>query len=66
MADDRTLLAYIRTALSIFIFGVVILKFFPNFPNIFIIFITSIILGLVILAIGIVEFLFFRKEANGL
>ncbi len=64
LADERTLLAYIRTALSVFIFAIFILKFFPDYPDIFLIFITIVILGVIILTIGFVEYFVFLSKTK--
>ena len=64
MADDRTLLSFVRTSLSIFIFGIFLIKFFPEVPNIFLIFVLTIVFGIVVMVVGTVEYLIFRKEIN--
>ncbi len=64
LADERTLLSYIRTALSIFIFAIFLIKFFPEFPNIFLLFLAVNGLGVVLLLIGFAQFFFYRRQAD--
>lgn len=62
MADERTLLAYIRTGLSLFIFGIVIHKLYPESIYSGKIFVVSIIGGVLLLFWGIVRFFYFLRR----
>lgn len=55
LANERTLLAYIRTALSAWIFGMAGIKFFPEQPFIISLGWAAIAAGTVILLWGIVS-----------
>ena len=64
MANERTLLAYIRTTLAMFGFAVfILLQFGMNGKTIFYS-ITTFILSIAVLCIGIVRFYFYRKRIN--
>lgn len=52
LANERTLLAYIRTALSAWIFGMAAIKFFAESPLMVALGWTSVVSGIVILAWG--------------
>jgi putative membrane protein len=56
MANERTVLAYIRTALSILVFGVAVHKFYAESPLSSYIFPLSVIFGLAIIFYGFLRF----------
>ncbi len=62
MSDERTLLAYIRTALNVFIFGFVSHRLYLDstwgIPLLYI----SIICGIALLLIGVYRFSFYEKK----
>ena len=62
MADERTLLAYIRTALNIFIFGFVVHRLYLDSGWGEIILYISIASGIILLLIGIYRFSVFEKK----
>jgi putative membrane protein len=64
LADQRTLLAYIRTALSVFVFAIFLIKFFPEAPTMFYVFLGTMAIGILILVVGFVEFLTFRRSVE--
>lgn len=55
LANERTLLAYIRTALSAWIFGMAAVKFFPEHPSVVALGWAAIIVGAMILIWGTVR-----------
>jgi len=55
LANERTLLAYIRTALSIVVFGMAAVKFFPESPMVVRLGWCAIAGGVAILAWGVVH-----------
>lgn len=64
MSDERTLLAYIRTALNTFVFGFVIHRLYiESFGGIIILYV-SIVSGIVLLLIGSYRFSFYKKNVN--
>lgn len=61
MADERTLLAYIRTALNVFIFGFVSHRLYlESFWGLILLYI-SIVCGILLLIIGVFRFSFYEK-----
>ena len=62
MADERTLLAYIRTALNVFIFGFVVHRLYleTDWGSIFLY--ISIFCGIVLLLLGVYRFSFYEKS----
>jgi putative membrane protein len=58
LADERTLLSYIRTSLNILIFGVAINKFYPEAHYAQTIFVGSLITGTVLLIFGTIRYFF--------
>ena len=61
MADERTLLAYIRTALNVFIFGFVSHRLYLETAWGSMLLYISIICGIILLMIGIYRFSFYEK-----
>lgn len=62
MADERTLLAYIRTALNVFIFGFVVHRLYvESFWGEMILYI-AIACGIILLLIGVYRFSFYEKK----
>ena len=55
LANERTLLAYIRTALSMIVFGMAAVKFFPDIPGMVWAGWCAIAGGVVLLAWGVVH-----------
>lgn len=56
LANERTLLAYIRTALALLVFGMAAIKFFPEFPLVIFIGGVFMISGAGLLAGGMLHF----------
>lgn len=54
LANERTFLAYVRTALSAWIFGLGAIKFFPEQPSVILTGWLVIVAGTLILAWGLV------------
>ncbi len=52
LANERTYLAYVRTALSAVVFGLVLLKFFPADPMLMRVGVISLVFGFLVLAWG--------------
>ena len=59
LANERTLLAYIRTAFSSLLLAIVLLKFLDNGTNYFGIF--FLVLSLIIIALGVIYY-YMRKR----
>jgi uncharacterized membrane protein YidH (DUF202 family) len=64
MADERTFLAYVRTALNVFIFGFVVHRLYLE--NIFgsVILYVSIVCGIVLLLVGSYRFTHYAKDVD--
>jgi putative membrane protein len=61
MADERTLLAYVRTALNIFIFGFVAHRLYLESIWGVVLLYISIVSGIILLIIGVFRFSFYEK-----
>ena len=57
MANERTILAYVRTSLSLLVFGVAVNKFYPPGPFSTGVFIITIFLAVLIILYGIIRFI---------
>ncbi len=62
MADERSLLAYIRTALNMFVFGFVVHRLYIDFSWGEIVLYVSIIGGVILLLLGAYRFSFIEKS----
>ncbi len=65
LANDRTWLAYVRTALTLFVVGVTFIKFFDN-RTLFIIGWIFIPIGIAVVLIGIWKYFSVRKMIHGI
>lgn len=62
LANERTFLAYVRTSLSLIAGAAVLFEFFSSIPVYFVIAWVLAVLGVVVLAIGLLRFRMVRKE----
>lgn len=64
MSDERTLLAYIRTALNVFVFGFVVHRLYIESSWGEIVLYISIVAGIILLIIGSYRFSFYQKSLD--
>jgi putative membrane protein len=64
LANERTLLAYLRTSLMVFATGVTLLKFFADTDSIRISGWSLIAVGGLVCAVGILRFLLMRRRLH--
>lgn len=56
LADERTLLSYVRTSLSVYVFAIVVEKFYPGNIYAHLIFLMCILFGTTLLFFGAIRF----------